>query len=294
MKKSGITPLLRVIRRYRLGSYLLVAPAMCWMLVGLLLPIGVIIYISFWTQKGYSMQPTLTLANYSKFFTRPAYYQVLFDTLLQTIKLMVLTFFLGYTIAYYIGMKVRSLANRIKIFLLFMIPFWTSALIRTIAWIPFLGVTGVINQFLLFLGIVDQPVRFFLFSTTGITMAQVSFYTLLMVGPVLFTLHNIDRHLIEAAKCLKASPSKIFFRIIFPLSLPGVVIGQILVFLNVMADFATATTIGGGKFAYLGNLVLIVYDSLQLPFASVMGVMLMLCTLLGVAALLKAFDIRKL
>jgi putative spermidine/putrescine transport system permease protein len=267
---------------------------MCWMIVGLILPISIIIYISFWTQQGYAMRPILTLTNYAKFFTRPAYYQVLFDTLLQTLKLMVITFFLGYAIAYYIGMKVRSPANRIKIFLLLMIPFWTSTLIRTIAWIPFLGVTGVINQILLFFGIVDQPVRLFLFSTTGITMAQVSFYTLLMVGPILFTLHNIDRQLIEAAKCLKAPPRKVFFHIIFPLTLPGVVIGQILVFLNVMADFATATTIGGGKFAYLGNLVLIVYDSLQLPFASVMGVILMLCTLCGVAILLKAFDIRKL
>ena len=165
---------------------------------------------------------------------------------------------------------------------------------RRLAWIPFLGVTGVINTALLGLGVVDRPIETFLFSRTGITLAQVSFYTLLATGPVVYTLRNIPPSLREAAYCLRATPLRVFRRIVLPLTLPGIVIGQILVFLNVMADFATAQAIGGHKLAYLGNLVILLYESGQLPFASVIAVILMAAMLAGVAVLLKVVDIRRL
>jgi len=212
----------------------------------------------------------------------------------QTVLLMVITAILGYAIAYFLAVKVERPTVQLAFFLVLVIPFWTSALIRTIAWIPFLGVTGVINKVLIALRVVDQPVEAFLFSRTGITLAQVSFYTLLAAGPVVYTLRNIPPSLREAAYTLRAAPLAVFRRIVLPLTLPGIVIGQILVFLNVMADFATAQAIGGHKFAYLGNLVILLYDTGQLPFASVIAVLLMAAMLAGVAVLLKVVDIRRL
>ena len=138
--------------------------------------------------------------------------------------------------------------------------------------------------------VTDATVR----QSAHLTLAQVSFYTLLATGPVVYVLRNIPVSLREAAQCLGATPARVFWRITVPLTLPGVVIGQILVFLNVMADFATASAIGGNKHAYLGNIVVLLYDSGQLPFASVMAVLLMLCMLGGVAVLLKVVDIRRL
>src|SRR2546428_12635259 len=115
---------------------------------------------------------------------------------------MAITGLVGYGIAYFLAVKVERPRVRLALFLAFVVPFWTSALIRTIAWIPFLGVNGVINQALLLVGAVDRPVEVFLFSRTGITLAQVSFYTLLATGPVVYTLRNIPPSLAEAAQCL--------------------------------------------------------------------------------------------
>ena len=275
-------------------SYVLAAPGGLWMLVALVAPTLFIAWVSFWASRTFALSNALTLANYVKFFTRPAYVRVLGDTVEQAIVMMLITGVIGYSIAYFLVVHVRRPAFQLALFFLLVVPFWTSALIRTIAWIPFLGVNGVINQALLLLGIVDRPVEAFMFTRTGITLAQTSFYTLLATGAVVYTLRNIPRSLPEAAQCLHATPLRVFWRIVFPLTLPGVVIGQILVFLNVMADFATAQAIGGHKLAFLGNLVILLYESGQLTFAAVVGVLLMIAMLLGVAVLLKVVDIRRL
>ncbi len=275
-------------------AYALAGPVTLWMGAALVAPTLFIVWVSLWTTRTFSTANPLGVVNYMRFFHRPAYVKVLADTVEQAILLMAITGLVGYGIAYFLAVKVERPRVRLALFLAFVIPFWTSALIRTIAWIPFLGVSGVINRALLALRVVDQPVEAFLFSRTGITLAQVSFYTLLAAGPVVYTLRNIPRSLREAAHCLKASPMRVFWRIVLPLTLPGIVIGQILVFLNVMADFATAQAIGGHKLAYLGNLVILLYESGQLPFASVIAVLLMACMLAGVAVLLKVVDVRRL
>src|SRR4029450_9239707 len=113
-----------------------------------------------------------------------------------------------------------------------------------------------------------------LYSHTGIPMAQVSLYPLMPAAPAVYMLSSIAPQLREAAMTLKATPFTVFRRITFPLTLPGVVIGQVLVFLNVMSDFATVATIGGNKHALLSNLVLLFYESSQIRAASVVGVLL--------------------
>lgn len=275
-------------------SYLLALPAGLWMFAGLIVPTMFIVWVSFWATRRFSLESPLGLMHYIKFYNTPVYQKLLFDTLFQTGKLMAITLVLGFCMAYFIVAKVRHDRRKILLILLLIIPFWTSALIRTIAWIPFLGVNGVINQILIFLGLIDDPISVFLYSRTGITMAQVSFYTLMATGPVVYVMRNIPPSLQQAAQCLKASPTRVFWRITVPLSMPGILIGQLLVFLNVMADFATASAIGGNKFAYLGNLVLNLYDSGQLSFASVIAVVLMVTMLIGVALLLLVVDIRRL
>ena len=128
----------------------------------------------------------------------------------------------------------------------------------------------------------------------GISMAQVSLYTMMAAGPVIYMLNAVAPQLREAAMTLKAPPLVVFWRIVFPLTLPGVVIGQVLVFLNVMADFATVATVGGNKHAMLPNLVLLFYEGSQHRAASVVAVLLMACMLIGVIAAMKVVDIRRL
>ncbi|MEE8433374.1 MAG: ABC transporter permease [bacterium] len=274
-------------------SYLLALPAALWMLGALVAPILFIIWISLSTTRSFSISSSLGFKYYIKFFTSSTYMGLLWDTVLQTFLLMAITMILGYCMAYFIVTKVERPGRKLVIFLLLIIPFWTSALIRTIAWIPFLGVTGVVNQTLLFLGIIDEPIGVFLFSRTGITLAQISFYTLMATGPVVYVLRTIPLSIPQAAQCLGAPPSRVFWRIMLPLSFPGILIGQMLVFLNVLADFATASAIGGNKYTYMGNMVVNLYDSGQLPFASVVSVVMMLTMILGVGVLLRVVDIRR-
>jgi putative spermidine/putrescine transport system permease protein len=207
---------------------------------------------------------------------------------------MAITGVLGYCIAYFLVMKVESPGWRLALFLAFIVPFWTSTLIRAIAWVPFLGVNGVINQALMATGATQSPIEAFLYSRAGITMAQVSLYTMMAAGPVVYMLNAVAPQWREAAMTLKAPPFIVFWRVVFPLTLPGVVIGQVLVFLNVMADFATVATIGGNKHALLSNLVLLFYEGSQIRAASVVAVLLMICMLIGVVIALRVVDIRRL
>ena len=282
------------IRRRAPASYLLALPATAWMVAVVVVPILLIVWVSLWGSSRFAPDSPLSFNNYARFFRNETYVGLIFETLQQAVTLIAITGVLGYCMAYFLAVKVTRPGLRLVLFLVLVIPFWTSAIIRSIAWIPFLGVNGVVNNSLMFLGLTDAPIQVFLFSRTGITMAQVSLYTLLAAGPVVYMLRNIPPSLREAAMCLKAPPIVVFWRIIFPLTLPGVVIGQVLVFLSVVADFATVAAIGGNKEALLGNLVLLFYEGGQLRYASVVAVLLMLCMLAGVAAALRVVDVRRL
>ena len=282
------------IRVRSAASYWLAVPAAAWMLGVVVVPIVLLAWVSLWGGRTFSPASPLTLDNYSKFFANKTYLQLTLTTVTHTAMLMAVTGVVGYAIAYFMTMKVRHPGWRLVLFLAFVVPFWTSTLIRGIAWVPFLGVNGVINQALMFTGATHQPIEAFLYSRFGISMAQVSLYTMMAAGPVIYMLNAVAPQLREAAMTLKAPPLIVFWRIVFPLTLPGVVIGQVLVFLNVMADFATVATVGGNKHAMLPNLVLLFYEGSQHRAASVVAVLLMACMLIGVIAAMKVVDIRRL
>jgi len=282
------------IRVRSAASYWLAVPAAAWMLGVVVVPIVLLVWVSLWGGRAFSTASPITFDNYSKFFANQTYIKLAFTTIGHTAILMAVTGVLGYCIAYFLTMKVKSPLWRLALFLAFIVPFWTSTLIRAIAWVPFLGVNGVINQTLMFIGATNAPIEAFLYSKTGITMAQVSLYTMMAAGPVVYMLNSIVPALREAAMTLKAPPLVVFWRIVFPLTLPGVVIGQVLVFLNVMSDFATVAAIGGNKHALLSNLVLLFYESSQIRAASVVAVLLMICMLIGVVIALRVVDIRHL
>ena len=276
------------------ASYWLAVPAAAWMLGVVVVPIVLLAWVSLWGGRTFSPASPLTFDNYTRFFANQTYLKLVVSTVGHTAVLMAVTGVLGYCIAYFLTMKIRSPRWRFILFLAFVVPFWTSTLIRGIAWVPFLCVNGVINQTLMFVGATQSPIEAFLYSKTGITLAQVSLYTMLAAGPVVYMLNSIAPQLREAAMTLKAPPLVVFWRIVFPLTLPGVVIGQVLVFLNVMSDFATVATIGGNKHALLSNLVLLFYEGSQHRAASVVAVLLMICMLVGVVIALRVVDIRRL
>ena len=273
-------------------GWMIVVPSL-WLLIFLVIPLFSIIFFSFWKFTGYGMSPDLTVSNYMQFFTSAIYVKTAFTTIRFTVVTMVLCLLIGYPIAYFLAMEVKSFKWQMSLFLLCMVPFWTSYLIRAVAWVPMLGRQGLINNILVGLGLVEEPVSLFLYSEFGLTVALVQLYVVLCVGPIFFSLAKIEPALLEAARDMGASAFQVFREIIAPLSLPGVAIGMIFVFVMVMGEFATAGVVGGGKTSLVGNVILNLMGIAQYPFAAVNAIMLMVGMMIGVVVIMKVVDIRK-
>ena len=285
----------------------LITPATLWLVVFLILPLVSIFIFSFWKSTGHGMVPDFTLDNYRAFFASEGFFdsknpnfltpsifvRTLWSTFRFTITVMAICLVLAYPLAYFLSMQVENFKWQLALFLLAMVPFWTSYLIRAVAWLPMLGRHGLINEFLLAIGAVDEPVSFFLYSEFSYTMALVQLYVVLAVGPIFFSLAKIDRTLIEAARDMGATPFQIFREIIAPLSLPGVAIGMIFVFVAVMGEFATAVVVYGGKASTTGTVILNYYSNANYPFAAVNAFMLMVVMMIGVFIIFRLVDIRK-
>jgi putative spermidine/putrescine transport system permease protein len=142
---------------------------------------------------------------------------------------------------------VRSAALRTVFFLLCAISFWISGIIRTIAWIPFLGRNGAFNQIVMGLGLTSKPLDSLLFSNFAVIVTYVNLFTLLMVGPIANSMAKIDPALIEAARDAGANRWRVLVEIIIPLSKTGIALGSVLVFTQVMGDFFVVKQISGGR-----------------------------------------------
>ena len=179
------------------------------------------------------------------------------------------------------------------VLVLCVVPFWTSFLIRVLAWRPMLGREGAVNLLLMHAGIIHHPISVLLFTEFSVVIGMTQIYVVFMVGPLAFMLARIDRSLIEAARDLGASGWRIFRTIIFPLSLPGVVVGAIFVSVMVLGEFATPSALSGRKVNLLGNIIVTQVNSLKWAFASVAGVILTIVMTIVVVGLLRVVDLRK-
>ena len=284
----------------------LVAPGVAWLLLFLVIPLASIIVFSFWTSTGHGMTADPTLHHYSEYFTTEGFFdpesdkflgpsifiKTLWTTFRFTLTVMFFCLLLGYPIAYFLAMQVQTFKWQMALFLLCMVPFWTSYLIRAVAWLPMLGRRGLLNSFLVQSGILEKPSSVLLYSEFGYTMALVQLYVVLCVGPIFFSLAKIDKDILEAARDMGASAFQIFREIIVPLSLPGVAIGMIFIFVMIMGEFATAVVVYGGKTSTVGTVILNYYAIANYPFAAVNALMLMLAMMIGVVIILRLVDIR--
>lgn len=282
-------PAVRVSRR---GMWLL-APGVIWMLLFLVLPILMMVYVSFWTQTTFKIEPTLTLKSWITFFSSDTYLGALWTTVRIWLTVLVATLVVGYPAALFVGLFVKNKTLSTVLLVLCVIPFWTSFLIRVLAWRPMLGKEGAINIILMKAGIVSQPIEVLLFSDLSVIIGMTQIYCVFMVGPIAFMLGRIDPSIIEAAQDLGAGFWRIFRTIILPLSMPGVVVGAIFVSVMVLGEFATSAALSGRKVNLLGNIIVTQVGSLKWAFAAVAGVVLTVLMGAVIAALLRVVDLRK-
>ena len=276
-----------------LTGWLLASPLVVVLAIFLVLPIVMIVMVSFWGATEWSIYPAFQFDNYAFLFSSDVTYRVFFNTVKYALITWAFTLLIGFTVAYFLAFHVRSLGWQVGLFLVCTIPFWTSNIIRMISWIPFLGREGLANSALLSWGVIDEPLEWLLFSDFSVILAFVHLYTLFMVVPIFNTMMRIDRSLLEAANDAGATGWQTLWHVIVPLTKPGIMIGTIFVVTLVMGDFITVRFMSGSQKANVGRLISNDISLLQYPSASATAVVLLITVLIVISVLLRFVDIRK-
>ncbi len=259
------------LKRVRLGSGFLLVPPVLFIVIFLGYPLVNIFVMSIYDGH-------FTAEYYAKFFSESLYIRVLLLTLKTGAMVTVGCLLLGYPVAY--TMTFASKNARGFIMIAVMIPFWTSLLVRTYAWMVLLQTQGVVNQLLIKLGIIQEPLKL-IYNTTGVIIAMTHVLLPYMILCLYSVMQGIDKNLLSAGSNLGARPSQTFFRIFLPLSLPGIASGSILVFIMGIGYFITPSLLGGQKDSMISQLIQIqVGDLLNWNFASAIAFVLLAVTLL--------------
>ena len=283
------------------SAFLLSIPFALVIFTFFILPLCLVIMVSFWDYNSYSIIPDFIFTNYEDIFygcvkSLPDLCTS-FATYLSSLKFVFVTWLItlvaGFLIALFLVFCVKTLQMQVVLFLLCTIPFWTSNVIRMISWIPLLGRNGLVNSTLQDLGVTDAPVEWLLYSQFSVILAFVHLYTLFMVVPIFNSMMRIDRSLLEAAHDAGANTWQTLTNVIIPLSRPGIIIGSIFVITIVMGDFLTIGVMGGQQIPSVGKIIHVEMTYLQFPAAAANAVILIIVTLMIIFAMTKLVDIRK-
>ena len=270
-----------------------ILPLLSVLVLFLVAPVAIILLVSFWDYTEFSLIPDFVLTNYMEIFESGVTYSTYLNTFKFAFLGWLFTVIIGFTLAYFLAFHVRTLRWQIILFLICTIPFWTSNIIRMIAWIPVLGRNGLMNSLLLELGVIGEPLEWLLYSDFAVILAFVHLYTLFMLVPIFNSMMRIDKSIIEAAQDMGANSLQILINVIIPLCLPGIAIGTIFVISLIMGDFITVQAMSGGQSASVGLAMNNKRALLQYPAAAADAIIL-LCVVLGmVAILMRTINIRK-
>ena len=274
-------------------SWLQVSPLVIVLVVLVALPTVLFLIVSFFDYDRTGIYPAFIFDNYRELLTTPTTIRVYLSSLRFAVIVWAITLVLGFFIAHFLIFHVRTGMMRTVLFLLCAIPFLTSGIIRTIAWIPFLGRNGAFNQILIKLGIVSHPLDFLLFSDFAVIVTYVHLFTLLMVGPIANAMAKIDPALLEAARDAGASRWRTMTEVIIPLSKTGIALGSLLVFTQVMGDYFVVKTMSGGQSASIVSTLSTEIQAMQYPPASANAMVLVAFVAIMVAAMMWIVDVRK-
>lgn len=266
-------------RRYKFAVSF---PPLLWVTIFLLVPYALLFCNSFWCVS--SLQVIVhqwNLDNYRELLHNPMYASVLFRSMLIAAAVTTFALLLGYPLAYFLSF--RATLRKGLLYQLVVIPLWVSYLVRGYAWKTILGSDGVLNGFLQYLHIVRHPVEFFLYSPFAVVLMLTHIYTPFAFLPIYAALEHIPRNLVEASLDLGASPARTFWRVILPLSLPGVLAGATFAFVLTLGDFLAPLLVGGPSGIMISNIVVSLFGS---AYNWPLGAAISLCMLILVVGLL--------
>jgi spermidine/putrescine transport system permease protein len=238
-------------------------------------------YSFFWTEHG-TMSYVLTFGNYQRFFTDPVFLPVLWQTCILCLEVSLLTILAGYPVAYFLaGLKGRK---RYVLLMLMLVPLLMSYVIKIYAIRSILGGNGVLNRTLMWLGIVDEPLTFFVYNLNAVLLTLTVLLIPFAVLPIFLSLERIPRNLIDASADLGASAPQTFLRVILPLSLPGVVTALTFVFVLAIGDFLTPQMVGGQSGFTFGRIIYSQFGTaFNWPFGAALSVILAIVVIGAIA-----------
>ena len=274
-------------RRESLTFLGLSMPAVLGILIIVFLPIFWLSSLSFYDAKG-----ALSTENYARIFESALYKRTFVVTSQISITVTVICVLLGYPLCYWLTKMKDRTASILMIFVL--VPFWTSILVRTYAWLVLLQRKGVINSSLVSLGIIDEPIQL-AHNLTGSIIGMVHIMLPFLILPLYATMRGIDTDLVRAALGLGSTPRKAFWHVFFPMSLPGLFAGIVLVFILSLGFFVTPALLGGGRVQMLAQRIestITIYSNWGA--ASALGVVLLLLAFVMIWLMNRVFGLDKL
>jgi len=279
----------------RLTFWFLLLPPLFWLGAFFLVPLALMAAFSFRADmRGAVLQwQPPTLQQYTGVFATTSYLRLLRDSAFIALVIGVSATALAYPIAYFLAFRARRRAGFYLVLLL--VPFWTSYLLRVMAWKFMLGSDGVINSFLLFTGLIKEPLSALLYNRNAVVITLIYVWVPFVALPILAALQRIDLSLFEAAADLGATPFHRFWRVTFPLSLPGVFAAFFMVFIPTVGEYVTPLLVGGSRGNMYGNIIQDFFTkAANWPFGSALAMIMLATTLALVAVAVRLVDLRRL
>ena len=235
-------------------AYSLLLPALILVILAMASPMLLTVVTSFHTQVSMmEIDTTLTLDRYKDFFNRPIYTTLLARSIKISFFVTVVTLLTTYPLAYYIAFYVKK--NKMLWIVLMTLPFWTSYLLRVFSWKVILGHKGVINSALMASGMIGEPLSFLIYSQTAVVLTLAHAWAAFAILPLYVSLDKIDKSLLEASYDLGNTKFETFWRVTFPLSLPGVIGAILIIFIPTVGDYVTPQLVGGTDGRMLSNMI---------------------------------------
>jgi spermidine/putrescine transport system permease protein len=265
----------------RIYRRLITLPPLAWIVLFLLIPYSLLFCFSFWQVRSGTIVHQWTFDNYRQLLENRTYLEVLLRSARIAGGVTLFTLLLGFPLAYFLSFQTSK--SKDLLYQLVIIPLWVSYLVRAYAWKTILGSDGVLNAVLIRSGAIHQPASFLLYSPFAVVLTLTHIYTPFVFLPIYASLEHIPRALIEASQDLGASRVRTFWKIIFPLALPGAVAGATFAFVLSLGDFLAPLLIGGPSGIMISNIVVSLFGA---AYNWPLGAAISACMLVLVVALI--------
>ena len=285
IEKPNERGLQQVAANERLTFFGLTLPYLLMVTALIVIPVGWLFYLSFIGRDG-----SLSFENYERMMKSKAYIRIFLTTFKISILTTIICAAIGYPLAYFMSQLSRKWANICMIGVL--IPFWTSLLVRTYAWLVLLQKKGLLNNMAIEMGLISEPIKI-VHNTTGTLIGMVHIMLPFLILPLYANMRAIDKDALKAASSLGATPTRAFWTVFFPLSLPGLLAGLLIVFVLCLGFYVTPAILGGGRVIMAAMKI---SSNIELYFswgaASALGVVLLVVTgiILFIASKLVSMD----